>query len=69
VRLSEWLVGVLDLEYRVLADTYYRAKVEAVRRYFDGHPGCPHDKTLLCRLASARKLDRLVGRVERLGVE
>jgi len=67
--MSEWLVGVLKTEYRVEADTYWRAKSEAVRLYKEEHPDCPHGVGLLCLAARARKLDKLIGRVESLDVE
>lgn len=67
--MNEWLVGILDCEYRVEAVRYYTAKSQAARKYIEEHPGCGYTIGLLVAIARARKLSKFGERIKDLEVK
>jgi len=67
--VKEWLVGVLDKEYRKQADSYYSAKSQAARSYLEEHPDCSYKISLLVAIARVRKLSVFERRIKDLEVK
>ena len=68
-RMTKWLVGILDKEYKEEADSYYSAKSQAARKYKEGHPGCEYTIGVLVAIARVRKLSEFERRIKSLEVK